>query len=425
MLRYHSASRGKWLLAAADGRVLVVAAKDDPSALETTWAAIASAAGVQSVLDVLASNGLSATPPFALLDWSGEFATGTAKAHLIVRGRVTASAVANGETVELDGESATTWVERTLEGVASIDLRFGTDATAAVTLPLERGMAWVDRVVLAAQGVTPVAPTAAAPVVPAAAPVTAPVAAPVAPPPAVAAPPGPQLVSPPSAPIIVPQAAVTNDEIEDATIAEYTTTVVADDESPVAADEPAAVEENSFGYDSLFEETMVRSIEDAAVRPEEEVEEEAAPAATGDHDGMTMMASDFAALRAARKKTGKPAVAAVAATPTFRLHLSDGGIEPLTQTVLVGRAPSVSKISGGQIPRLVTLTGSDDISRNHAQFSIEGDTVVVTDLHSRNGTTIVIPGRSPQTLRAGEPTSVLVDTIVDLGGGVTITIKEA
>jgi hypothetical protein len=93
--------------------------------------------------------------------------------------------------------------------------------------------------------------------------------------------------------------------------------------------------------------------------------------------------------------------------------------------VIVGRAPSVSKISGGQIPRLVTLTGNDDISRNHAQFAVEGGTVVVTDLHSRNGTTVILPGRPPQLLRAGEPTSVLVDTIVDLGGGLTLTVKES
>jgi len=120
----------------------------------------------------------------------------------------------------------------------------------------------------------------------------------------------------------------------------------------------------------------------------------------------------------------KAAAAPVEKAPTYHLELSGGGTEPLASTVLVGRAPSVSKISGGQIPRLVTLTGSDDISRNHAQFSVEGDTVVVTDLHSRNGTSIILPGRSPQLLRAGEPTSVLVGTVVDLGGGVTLTVRE-
>jgi hypothetical protein len=59
------------------------------------------------------------------------------------------------------------------------------------------------------------------------------------------------------------------------------------------------------------------------------------------------------------------------------------------------------------------------------QFAIEGDTVVVTDLHSRNGTMIVLPGKSPQKLRAGEPTSVIPGTVVDLGSGVTLTVRQA
>jgi hypothetical protein len=73
----------------------------------------------------------------------------------------------------------------------------------------------------------------------------------------------------------------------------------------------------------------------------------------------------------------------------------------------------------------VTITGSDqDISRNHLQVTVEGGTMVVTDLHSRNGTQIVLPGRAPQQLRAGEPTAVIVGTMVDLGAGVTFTVRE-
>jgi pSer/pThr/pTyr-binding forkhead associated (FHA) protein len=85
----------------------------------------------------------------------------------------------------------------------------------------------------------------------------------------------------------------------------------------------------------------------------------------------------------------------------------------------------VSKVSGGQVPRLVSLGSADqDISRNHVQFQVEGDTVVVTDLHSRNGTIVVLPGKPPQKLRQGEPTAVIVGTVVDLGGGVTLTVCE-
>ncbi len=57
-------------------------------------------------------------------------------------------------------------------------------------------------------------------------------------------------------------------------------------------------------------------------------------------------------------------------------------------------------------------------------IAVEGGTVVVTDLHSRNGTQVVLPGKSPQRLREGEPTAVIVGTVIDLGGDVTLTVRE-
>ena len=49
--------------------------------------------------------------------------------------------------------------------------------------------------------------------------------------------------------------------------------------------------------------------------------------------------------------------------------------------------------------------------------------MVVTDLHSRNGTMIVLPGASPQKLRSGEPTTVVLGTVIDLGSGATLTVE--
>ena len=184
--------------------------------------------------------------------------------------------------------------------------------------------------------------------------------------------------------------------------------------------------EGEAGYDFLFGETMFRNVAEAAVRgtdPDAEPGEKAADSLVGDHDGMTIMTGDITKLRAGRK-AAKAAPVVVEVGPKLYLELSTGGREPLTQTVLVGRSPAVSKVSGGAMPRLVTIPGDQDISRNHAQFAVEGGTVVVTDLHSRNGTLVVMPGKPPQQLRQGEPTSVIVGTVVDLGGGVTLTVCE-
>ncbi|MCU1514167.1 MAG: hypothetical protein JWO10_1257, partial [Microbacteriaceae bacterium] len=192
-----------------------------------------------------------------------------------------------------------------------------------------------------------------------------------------------------------------------------------------AASEAAPAE---AGYDYLFGDTVFRSVEDAAVRPPEEDDEaDPAGAVDGDHDGHTVMTSDIAKLRAGRKARGGAAArpAAPAAQKIVLALSTTGTREPLTQPILVGRSPSVSKVSGDQMPRLLTVGGVDqDISRNHARFALEGGTVVVTDLHSRNGTMIVLPGKEPQKLRAGEPTAVILGTVVDLGGGVTFTVDE-
>ena len=106
--------------------------------------------------------------------------------------------------------------------------------------------------------------------------------------------------------------------------------------------------------------------------------------------------------------------------------MPDGSIEAIGTEVLLGRSPSVSQVSGVRLPRLVTIgAGDPDISRNHLRVAVEGDTVVVTDLHSRNGTHVVAPGKPPVKLRAGEPTPVLTGTVVDLGGGCTLQVVGA
>ena len=175
---------------------------------------------------------------------------------------------------------------------------------------------------------------------------------------------------------------------------------------------------------------MYRSVADAAVHEPEAVEEGEAPVEPVDdalHDGETVMTSDIAKLRGKRRtKAGESAPPTPPAAQKLVLVITPTGArEPLTQPILMGRSPSVGKVSGGQIPRLVTIgTVDQDISRNHAQFALEGGTVVITDLHSRNGTLVALPGKSAQKLRAGEPTSVIVGTVVDFGGGVTVTVEE-
>ena len=197
-------------------------------------------------------------------------------------------------------------------------------------------------------------------------------------------------------------------------------TDVAAEQTISAAPESVDADES---YDHLFEATVVRSVEDAAMRSDEPTETTAAETeADGDHDGMTVMGDNLVQLRG-RVVPSEHEIAAAAPALSYTLLMPSGARESLTDEVLVGRSPS-AKLTGGVAPRLIAIADDPDLSRTHVRFALEGDTVVVTDMHSRNGTSVVLPGKSPQLLRAGEPATVVPGTVVDLGGGTVITVEE-
>jgi len=160
--------------------------------------------------------------------------------------------------------------------------------------------------------------------------------------------------------------------------------------------------------------------------------EEPAPAA----EDSTVVVDEIAQLRAKRSAGIAPPIlsSAGAATPEpepapapspeprprLSLELPDGVRQPIDYSVLVGRAPGLPD----GIPTRVLRFADGDISRNHARIAVEGGTVVVTDLGSRNGTVVRIPGRAAQKLRGHEPTPVLPGTVIDFGGGIELTVRE-
>lgn len=160
--------------------------------------------------------------------------------------------------------------------------------------------------------------------------------------------------------------------------------------------------------------------------PDHEVSLPSGVAVPARDDDRTVVVDEIARLRARRSGGLAPPLLAASAPPPPRralsLELPDGTREPLDGVVLVGRAPSAPVDEPAS--RLVRIAGDGDISRNHVRVSVEGGTVVVTDLGSRNGTIVRIPGRPAQKLREGEPTPVLVDTTIDFGGGLELNVRE-
>jgi hypothetical protein len=426
---------GAWLAAACESKLLLVAlppAAEVEARAQALWSSINSARGIQAVLDELTRGGVSATPPFALVEWDVELGSVPASVRAIIRGEVSLVVRTVDGSTSADASGVSTWLERKYSQVLGFDIEVsdaaGSGAAAGASsavptpaLPLVTGMAWVSTVTVGADGASAGTETDS--------PASKPAAS--------------KSATSKSAP---GESAAGEPPVSELTVSEQTVTELTVSAEPAPA-APAAAEAES-SYDYLFGETVFRTVSDAAVRDEDGTASDPAGSAAatpaepgtgepeagktddadaGDHDGHTIASSDIAKLRAARKARASSAAPAVVVPPApiLSLELSNGTRESLAQPILVGRAPSVSKVSSGQIPRLLTISGPEqDISRNHVQFAVEGGTVVVTDLHSRNGTVVILPGRQPQQLRQGEPTSVIVGTVVDLGGGVTFTVCE-
>jgi hypothetical protein len=105
------------------------------------------------------------------------------------------------------------------------------------------------------------------------------------------------------------------------------------------------------------------------------------------------------------------------------LRASDGSTAELDRPVLIGRAPSGDR-SASRAPRLMTVPSPNhDISRTHVEVATEDWQIVVTDLNSTNGTVLVRPGAvDRQQLAPGEPVTVQLGSVMELGDGVSVLI---
>jgi hypothetical protein len=380
-----------WLTAVRGAVVLTVPGSAAPE-LSALWPHLADDDPTSLVLDRLTARGVAATPSFALVVRDAE----RASARVLVRGELSVRA---GDA-EVSGAGVSTWTERVVEGAS-----FEVAVTGAVTgSPVSETPLPVVEAVVSAQSVHSegIEQVAAAPQT--ATPIPAPVAS-----------------TPDASAFAVP----TNASIPFQVAPPATPAALFPPVSSAAGEQTMVpVEDTIAGPSTPGHPIPVVS----AVGP-------VPPMADGDHDGLTVASIDIRRLRLERAaratdeapasgSTALPGVGArTAASPTASLRMPDGALEAIGHDVVLGRAPSVSQVSGGRLPRLITIgAGDPDISRSHVRITVEGDTVVITDLHSRNGTHVVAPGKPPVKLRAGEPTPVLAGTVIDLGGGWTVQV---
>ncbi|HSN37536.1 MAG TPA: FHA domain-containing protein [Arthrobacter sp.] len=187
----------------------------------------------------------------------------------------------------------------------------------------------------------------------------------------------------------------------------------------------------------------------------------AQPGADEDHDGQTIMKSELAGAAAppsgrrsgAEPATGPMVLARVCpqghANPSTysqcgrcgeplpgdgvqvrrphlgRMRLSSGELIDLDQSLIVGRQPSVSRVQGAVMPKLVQVASpSGDISRSHVEVRLEGWHVMLCDLKATNGTVLVREGQPPRRLAQGEMAILLDGDIAEVGDGISLRFEE-
>ena len=108
-----------------------------------------------------------------------------------------------------------------------------------------------------------------------------------------------------------------------------------------------------------------------------------------------------------------------------RMRLSTGELVDLNQSLIVGRQPSVSRVQGAVMPKLIQVASpSGDISRSHVEVRLEGWHVMLCDLKATNGTVLIREGQPPRRLAQGEMAILLDGDIAEVGDGISLRFEE-
>jgi len=369
---------------------------------EAVWEQLHRGAGLAGVVDALAAGGpLSALPPFAVaLDEDGGW-------RIAVRGDLAVSLGTDAAAERVDGAGVSTWTERSIRSADTLVI--GPAAPDAAALPLRDGVVAAASVLIAREenaSPAPAAQPAAAPAGPRRS------GAPVEPvqPHSVAevrqeadapsAPEAPGATEPPAAPAVA-----------DAPAASAAPDAPPTHPTPAAPEVPAAPAAAVPPLDEDIEATIIRG-------PGE---------AEGESEDATITLEEARRLRAAGElpPVAPPLSPPVPSAAAGLLRVSSGQSVLLERTVIIGRRPRSTRISGADLPHLIAVDSpQQDISRNHLEVRVEGDSILATDLNTTNGTRLLRRGAEPVRLHPGEQTIVVPGDVLDLGDGITVAVED-
>lgn len=106
------------------------------------------------------------------------------------------------------------------------------------------------------------------------------------------------------------------------------------------------------------------------------------------------------------------------------VEISTGGSFTLERSAIIGRRPRASRVSGSDVPQLVTVPSpQQDVSRSHLELRLEGWRVLAVDLGTTNGTTLLRAGNAARRLRPREGVGLISGDTLDLGDGVVLLMR--
>jgi len=378
------------------------------SLINTLWDEVVASSSITDLAARLASFKIDELPSFGAFFWTRD------GMRSLVRGRISVIDLATGKLVA-DGEGIQTWTEVGLAGVSHIRVDTPHDGDATLLeLPLVVGAVRASSVVLDASEREQVRSPQGQPVLAD------------APGPVVSTGPLPDVIAaPPQQPAPEPVAAATpTDQTAELSAKE------------IAALQRADTELLPSPFDDSEAEPGVQQPE-VPVAPHPASHALARPT-SGPSPADSLLDSAILAVLCRQGHANPPSSMScrVCGSPLATrppqfvpgpvlavLRASDGSTAELDRPVLIGRAPSADR-SDSRAPRLMTVPSPNhDISRTHLEVAAENWQIVVTDLNSTNGTVLIRPGAvGRQQLAPGEPVTVQLGSVMELGDGVTVLI---
>jgi hypothetical protein len=474
---------GTWVAVSGPGTWLLVALPPDDGLVTRCWPLLASAAGVDDILDVLVSKGVRAAPAFALVraDERRALARGAARVEINQAG--------NAVQTVIGGTRA--WADEEFAADADVVLLVGDPDGAGVDLPMAAGvtMACSIRVRLSSAALPPTPASApevvtprevelapvveAAPMVDAASVVDADV------PPAPSydflfgATQRPEL--PPSyepVPATDPAAESAAEPVTGETAGWFTLPppTGADPLPNVPPQEEAPTEQpRANGIAGLIDSLpwalptplaepsapatmtgLAPAVPAMATFPSAVVDEAPSDVSrTIDRSALAALAADSAAdppvvgptvlagrcpnghlspphapiCRVCRSSMPEQGGFEIARPALGVLRLSTGDVVSLDRGVILGRAPE-APADAAERPHAVRLVSPEnDISRTHAEVVLDGWHVYVRDLGSTNGTVVTLPSQPPLRVRAHDLQLLESGTVVTLADEVSFTFE--